>query len=306
MSGKFKPAPLDENKVWQTSLKVGHKGKGMRLDRFLARYMKSYSRTEIQEFIRKGLIFVNGQHKRMAFSLSLNDDIFFSVPQKLPFHLIPEALPLDIIYEDNWFIVVNKKANVSVHPASGNVSGTIMNALAFHFKNQHITPAPVHRLDSDVTGALIIAKTKIAKVKLSELFAKRVITKLYLGVVSNKMKNSEGIINEPLPLIASSSIEKKIAVTRYIVLQQYKSHALVLFKPLTGRKHQIRQHANIIGNPLEGDEKYGAKSELIARPALHAYRILFIHPITSIPFSVKVSLPNDLKTLCKNLAKRMK
>ena len=273
-----------------------------RLDKLLSEKFKSSSRTYFQYLIENGSVLVNNQKIKKRFIPKIGDEIeiFF---QALPdISLKAENIPLDILYEDEYIIAINKKANMVVHPAVGNWSNTFVNALLYHckdliYEDSDIRPGIVHRLDKDTTGVLLAAKTIKAQQNLIEQFKNREIKKKYLAITINKPKNQ--ILSAP---IARHKIKRKEmaivetgkeAITKIEVLKSNDKISLIEATPKTGRTHQIRVHLKHLLCPILGDETYGSKSHnnnyKVFSQLLHAHSIEFLHPITNA--SLKITAP---------------
>ncbi|HEU64870.1 MAG TPA: RluA family pseudouridine synthase [Chlamydiae bacterium] len=279
-----------------------------RLDKLLSEKFKSNSRTYFQYLIENGSVLVNNKKVKKRFIPKIGDEIeiFF---QALPdISLKAENIPLDILYEDEYIIAINKKANMVVHPAVGNWSNTFVNALLYHckdliYKDSDIRPGIVHRLDKNTTGVLLAAKTIKAQQKLIEQFKNREIKKKYLAITINKPKNQ--IISAP---IARHKIKRKEmaivetgkeAVTEIEVLKSNDKISLIEALPKTGRTHQIRVHLKHILCPVLGDDIYGSKSHnnnfKVFSQLLHAHSLEFLHPITNEPLKITAPISENLK-----------
>jgi len=228
-------------------------------------------------------------------------------------NLLPEEIPLEILYDDKDFLVVNKPAGMVVHPGSGNSEHTLVNALVYHFeelrqKQENIRPGIVHRLDKDTSGVILVAKTDFAHNKFSKQFKKHEIEKVYHTCVKGIVEHEEGICEEPVgraflnrkKMVIRPSGGKE-AYTFFKVLKRFRKTTYLAVFPKTGRTHQIRVHLNYIGHPLLGDALYGVKSPFIKRQALHAYSLKFKHPRTGQEIEVEAPIPNDMKELLSSL-----
>ena len=282
---------------------------GKRLDKYLAdHYKEKFSRAFLQKLISGRDIVVNGHPAKSHQKVSPGDVIEVRVPQALPAEIRAEAIPLAIAYEDEHLIVINKSADMVVHPAPGNYSGTLVNALLKHCANLSgiggvCKPGIVHRIDKGTSGLLVAAKTDEAHRGLAKQFKDKTINRVYLALVKGVVEHDNGIIE--LPIGRSTSDRKKMAVkfeagrdakTQYKVIRRFKSHALLELKLGTGRTHQIRVHMSYIGHPLVGDVKYGAKG-MLAHPALHAAKLGFVHPVTKRYMEFTSELPDDMNEL---------
>ena len=312
------------------TLRVGSSIKQRRIDRYLHGRFASFSRAVIQQTIKTGLAKVNGKIVKQSFKLSPGDTIEVTLPEPPSKEILPENIPLDIIYEDNDLIVLNKPANIIVHPARGNTHGTLVNALV-HYCNQlssglgELRPGIVHRLDKNTTGLLVITKNDPAQWKIAKQFRNRTIEKTYLAVVHGTPELNADRIKVPLgihPKIRQKYAVRpetgKEAVTFYEVLESFRGFSLLKLTPKTGRTHQIRVHCSYIKHPIVADDIYGGKivypwqlkdaqpapeDPVISRCALHAHSITFKHPTTEKQVSFEVPLPPDMQNLLDMLRK---
>ena len=286
-----------------------------RLDKLLSEKFKSSSRTYFQYLIENGSVLVNNKKIKKRFIPKIGDEIeiFF---QALPdISLKAENIPLDILYEDEYIIAINKKANMVVHPAVGNWSNTFVNALLYHckdliYEDSDIRPGIVHRLDKDTTGVLLAAKTIKAQQNLIEQFKNREIKKKYLAITINKPKNQ--ILSAP---IARHKIKRKEmtivetgkeAITKIEVLKSNDKISLIEATPKTGRTHQIRVHLKHLLCPILGDETYGSKSHnnnyKVFAQLLHAHSIEFLHPITNVPLKITAPMTQNMQKFIEILS----
>jgi len=299
-----------------------------RLDKFLVNQNLNelYSRTYIIKLITESAITVNGSGTKKSYLLQQGDEINIIVPEKKKAEIIAEKIDLDIVYEDEHLAIINKQAGITVHPAPGNETGTIVNALMYHFKDNLSTgseknrPGIVHRLDKDTTGLLIIAKNDRAHSLLSQMFQDRKIEKYYKAIVVGTPTNKEDTIRTYLSRSKTDrkkmavSSEGKEAVTHYIIDKHYDAFALLNVDLETGRTHQIRVHLSHLNCPVLGDQTYSSLKRTLnmipydfqkkikylmanhlKRQALHAWKLCFDHPITGKALSVEVDLPEDMK-----------
>lgn len=276
-----------------------------RLDCYLNNLHKDYSRTYFQNMIKDGKVSVNGKKVHPSYKAKKNDVIEYEIEDTAPITLKAEKIPLDILYEDADIIVINKQADLVVHPSYGHETGTLLNALLYHFKNK-ISPFMVHRLDKDTTGAIIFAKNEKAKVSLSKQFQKRTINKTYIAAVTGAVLEEQGRIEAPLgrslanrKIIEVGPLAKKMAITEFKVLSRSRDMSLLQVHIITGRTHQIRSHMKYIGHPVLGDIAYGGSDHIgdmkFTRQMLHSYRIIFTHPVNSKQMDITAPLPEDLK-----------
>lgn len=285
---------------------------GERLDKTLSRLYPDLSRSFFQKLIKEGQILVNGNPKKGNYSVNDGDILSVTIPQAQEVAILPENIPLDILYEDGDVLIVNKPKGMVVHPAAGHYSGTLVNAVMFHCKdslsgiNGEIRPGIVHRIDMDTTGALIVCKNDYAHVKIAEQIKAHSVTRRYLGIVKGVVKMDCGTIEGT---IGRHPIERKKmavnvrggkpAVTHYQVLKRFQNHTLMEFELETGRTHQIRVHMASIGHPLLGDCVYGnGKSPWkLQGQTLHAAVIGFLHPTSETYLEFEAPLPEYFKNL---------
>jgi len=294
---------------------VDNAGTGVRLDKYLVGCLpNSVSRTRIQRLITDEKVLVNGTPRKNHYKLESGDFIEVEMAKPRKIDIKPEKIPLKIVYEDDRLIVVDKPAGMVTHPAPGNYSGTLVNALLHHTNklspSAELKPGIVHRLDKGTSGLVIVAKDEMAHSFLARQFNKRTTDKRYIAVVEGVVELDNGIISEPIgrhprdrKKMSVRFSESRNALTRYKVLERFKNHTLLEVKPETGRTHQIRVHMAYIGHPVVGDITYGAKKEadLIKRQALHAASISFLHPTTKDEKKFESKLPRDIKELIERL-----
>lgn len=267
-----------------------------RIDKFISSKIPSLSRSYAQRLIEDGLVLVEGKVVKRNYSLKENQSITVSVPEPEVLKVEAEEIPLDIVYEDDWLLIVNKPQGMVVHPAAGNYNGTLVNALMKHCGNSLsqingvIRPGIVHRIDKDTSGLLIVAKNNEAHISLSEQIKFHTITRKYIAVVHGNIKNDTGTVDKPLG--RNPSDRKKMcitdknsrnAVTHFKVLKRFGRYTYIECTLETGRTHQIRVHLSNMGNPILGDKVYGIKKEKfdLKGQMLHAKVIGFTHPKTS-------------------------
>lgn len=297
--------------------------KGTRLDLVLSAALEDYSRSFVQKMFENGCVSVNGEvcltkkHKAAA-----GDKVEVRVPQPEKLEVTPEDIPLDIVYEDDQLLVVNKPAGMVVHPAPGNYSGTLVNALMYHCGddlssiNGVIRPGIVHRIDKDTSGLLMVAKTDRAHSSLSQQLAEHSITRRYKAIVYSNIKEDEGTIDKPIGRSPGNRLKNAVilpgkpgsagarsAVTHYRVLERFGGFTLIEAVLETGRTHQIRVHMSYIKHPLLGDELYGpAKNKVGAkRQMLHAGVLGFVHPINGKYMEFTCPLPEDYEEVLRRL-----
>lgn len=278
---------------------------GVRLDRFVAAKCPELSRTQAQRLIEEGNVTVNDRTAKSGFKLSAGDRVAVTIPPTPPSPLAPEAMPLQIVYEDADLLVIDKPAGLTVHPAPGHPGGTLINAILAYYPrlaeiSDSLRPGIVHRLDKDTSGLMIVAKNHAAQLNLVEQFRSRTVKKAYLVLVRGKLTPECGLIEAAIG--RSPSDRKRMAVvkeglearTRYQVVKYLGGNTLLEVMPETGRTHQIRVHLSAIGYPVVGDAVYGVKSPHLSRQFLHAYRLGFKLPATGESVEFQSELPEDL------------
>ncbi|MBM3860357.1 MAG: RluA family pseudouridine synthase [Verrucomicrobia bacterium] len=295
---------------------VSDNERGQRLDRFLQTQMPERSRAFLQKLIEEGQATVNGQPSKASYKVRAGDVVSVEVPPPRPLDNQPEAIPLNVLYEDEDLIVVNKAAGMVVHPAAGNYEHTLVNALLHHCRGGLSgiggveRPGIVHRLDKGTSGCIVVAKNDTAHCSLVEQFKARKIHKVYRALCWGTFVRPIGRIETDIGRSArdrqkmSARVARgRAALSEYRVLKQLTAFALVEVTPHTGRTHQIRVHMAHIGHPLVGDAVYGrARAAEIAvdRPMLHAYKLGFTHPRTGDWLEFEAPVPEDMANLCKS------
>lgn len=294
---------------------VDSSGADKRLDIFLAASHPQFStRSHIKKLINDGCVLVNDLPAKPHHKLKIGETITVDLSgEKNGTGLLPEKIPLDVIYEDEYLIVVNKPSGMAAHPSMGIKSGTLVNALLAHCNNlSHIGPQErpgiVHRLDKDTTGLMVVAKDNGTHALLAEQFKGRSIKKKYIAFVKGIVELNEGMIEAPIGRHPSQRqkltvrfSESRDAMTEYKVKQRFKNATMVELMPKTGRMHQLRVHMAYIGHPILGDATYGEKSDLIPRQALHAFMLGFTHPVTKKYLEFTTEMPQDMKRLLEIL-----
>ncbi len=289
----------------------------VRLDHFLTEELSEYSRSRLQSFIKEGRVHVDGKPaKKFGQSLDPGMLITVSIPEKRPSELIPEEIPLDILFEDDQSIVINKPAGMVVHPAAGHDSGTLVHAVLAHCDDLkgfggEIRPGVVHRLDRDTSGIIVMAKNEKAHIFLQKQFKDRTIDKRYLALVDGAPPTPAGRVEAPIgrdPLrrqqMAILTPDKgREAVTEYRTVKSFPKHTLIEAHPLTGRTHQIRVHMAFLKCPIVGDVLYGRRKQSIEldRHFLHAYRLKILLPGHKEPMTFEAPLPSELQTVIDSL-----
>jgi 23S rRNA pseudouridine1911/1915/1917 synthase len=322
----------DENQMEREKIRIvvpsGEHRK--RIDIYLTHRIENATRNKVQNAIASGMVLVNGKAVKSSHQLSPNDVIDITFPRPPRPEAKPEEIPLDIIYEDDSLLVVNKPAGMVTHPAYGNFTGTLVNALLYHCNqlarsDKELRPGIVHRLDKDTTGLMVVAKTDSAHAFLAKQFSRRTIDREYWAIVWGRFKVRKGTVETNLG--RSKRDRKKVAVTEdgrlaiteYEVLKEFEYLSLVRLHLRTGRTHQIRVHLSHIGHPVFGDPTYNGRSntwnglkgkkaqhasnllKLISRQALHAKTIGFIHPVSKEFVKFNSELPGDMKNVMKKI-----
>ena len=287
----------------------------VRLDVYITDKYKDLSRTMVQKLIEEGSIKVNGNIKKLSYKVQLNDEISICIPKAKETDLKPQEIPIEVVYEDDDIIVVNKPKGMVVHPANGNPDGTLVNAIMNICKDSlsgiggEIRPGIVHRLDKDTSGLLIVAKNDKAHINLSEQIKNREITKKYIALVRGVIKENEATID--MPIARSDKDRKKMAVkktgkkavTHFKVIKRYKDYTLLDIKIDTGRTHQIRVHMAEIGYPVVGDIVYsnGKNPFGVVGQMLHAKSLDFVHPITGEKLHLEAPIPEYFENILSEL-----
>jgi len=286
---------------------------GERLDRYVTEKCPELSRTQVQKLIAGGYVTVNDHVAKAGLKLSTGDRLTVTIPPPPPSSLSPEAIPLNIIYEDADLLVVDKPAGLTVHPAPGHPSHTLVNAILSHFPHladisDSLRPGVVHRLDKDTSGVMLVAKNSAAQAKLAEQFKSRSVAKAYLVLVKGHLTPERGIIEAPVGRDPRN--RKRMAVvaqgrqarTEYQVARYMGDYTLLEVRPETGRTHQIRVHLSAIGYPVVGDPVYGVNSPYLSRQFMHASRLGFRLPSTGEYVEFTSELPPDLEEALKAIA----
>ncbi len=304
----------------EIKFEVTEEGRAKRLDKFLAdRFHDRFSRVFIQRLITKNSVLLNGEEVKNHYLVRQGDRVEIKIPEPVLSSITPEKIKLHIIYEDDDLLVVNKPRGMVVHPAPGNYSGTLVNALLAHCRDLSgiggvTKPGIVHRIDKDASGLLVVAKNDHAHKSLSRQFKAKAAKRLYVAVVKGVMDLDNGIIE--LPIGRSSRDRKKMAVsyekskdavTRYSVMDRMADSTLLEIVLGTGRTHQIRVHMSHIGHPLLGDVKYGSPNAEAKVLCLHAKTLGFTHPVTGKYMEFTSDIPKDMKAIIKerrNASKR--
>ena len=309
------------------TFKVDEQNIDSRLDAYLASQITNWSRSRLQRLIENEDVLVNGKSAKPSYRLRKDDELEVELSSPPAAVFTPEDIPLRIVYEDDALVVVNKPAGLVVHPAAGAHSGTLANALAFHFQElpsgaSAVRPGIVHRLDRDTSGLLVVAKNEQAMENLSDQFRDRSVFKSYVALVHGHVNNESGSINEPIARDLSNRTRMAVvrggrsALSLYKVHRRYQRFTLLDVELKTGRTHQIRVHLSWLRHPVVGDETYGggrdnsiqdprlrAQVRNLGRHFLHAEQLGFTHPTTGARLEFNAPLPDELSTLLAELDK---
>lgn len=302
------------------SFEVMEEQEGERLDKFLSLIYPDTSRSFFQKLIKDSAVLVNDKAEKASYRMNFEDVVRIHFPDAVETTIEPENIPLDILYEDDDLLIVNKPKGMVVHPSAGHYSGTLVNAIMYHCKdslsgiNGEIRPGIVHRIDMDTTGSLIICKNDISHVNIAEQIKVHSVNRIYEGIVFGNVKNDEGTIEgaigrHPIERKKMAINEKngKPAITHYKVLERFGNYTYMQFKLETGRTHQIRVHMSSIGHPLLGDNLYSngkTPFKNLIGQTLHAKTIGFIHPSTNEYMEFHAPLPEYFENLLSQLKKR--
>ena len=301
--------------------KIGPEHAGLRLDAFLASQIDGWSRARLQKLIESEDVLLNGKPSKPSHKLREGDDLEIELTATSTVEFAPENIPIDVVYEDDTLVVVNKPAGLVVHPAAGSPSGTLANALAYHFQQlpdggSGVRPGIVHRLDRDTSGLLVVAKTEAALENLSDQFRDRTVFKSYVALVHGRVLSNSGRIDQPLARDPSNRTRMAVvrggrnALSLYRVRRTFQRFTLLDVELKTGRTHQIRVHLAWFKHPVVGDETYGggrdntiqdpqlrARIRNLKRHFLHAEKLAFTHPVTKEVVKFESPLPAELSEL---------
>lgn len=298
-------------------IEVNAENEGERIDKFLSVLVVDSSRTSIQKSIENGYVFVNGKNVNKKYKVQAGDEVKICEQELKVLDAEPENIPLDIVFEDEHLLVVNKPRGMVVHPAPGNYSGTLVNALLYHCKdslsgiNGVLRPGIVHRIDKDTSGLLIVAKTDKAHLGLAEQIKEHSFTREYNAVICGHLKEQRGTVNAPIgrstkdrKKMCVTAQNSKNAVTHYTVIKEYDKYSHISLKLETGRTHQIRVHMAHLGHAVAGDAVYGNDkfSACLGGQCLHAIKIGFIHPETNKYLEFTTDLPQYFKEFLNKIS----
>jgi len=330
-----RPVGMDDDEVQEVTLRIRRRLPGRRIDKYLHGRFIRMSRTLIQRLIKQGAITVNDKPTKPSYELMPGDVVRVLIPPPEPNEVIPEPIPLDIVYEDREMLAINKQAGIICHPARATQTGTLANGLAYYAESlshgeDPFRPGIIHRLDKNTTGIMLVAKTDEAHWRLALQFERRTIQKEYWAIVEGRIQLDGDVIDAPIAqhprikdkyIVSGLRTEAELssqAITRYEVAERFAGFTLVRLFPKTGRTHQLRVHMSYIGHPILGDPMYGGhlitraqltgdpgepEVPLIERQALHALQISFLHPIREQPMTLHAPLPDDFRRALETLRK---
>ncbi len=299
------------------ALNVEREDAGLRIDKWLSEQTDiDLTRSAVAKLIESDKVLVNGKVVSKSYKIQADDVVDVEIPDPVESSVLPEDIPLDIIYEDKHLLVVNKPQGMVVHPAAGNYTGTLVNALLFRYKdelsgiNGVIRPGIVHRIDKNTSGLLIVAKTDKAHIGLAEQIKVHSFTREYEAICVGRFKEKSGTVDAPIgrdkrdrKKMCVTQSNSKSAVTHYEVLEEFSNYSYVRFRLETGRTHQIRVHCAYMGHPILGDDVYGRPYQGCKGQCLHARKIGFVHPITGEYLEFTSELPEYFTKLLEKLRK---
>lgn len=289
---------------------------GERIDKFLTESCPDFSRSFLQKLLKSGLVDVNGKAVKSSYRLSAGESVSFEVPEAVEAEIKAENIPLDILYEDEDLILINKPKGMVVHPAAGHYEGTLVNGLMYHCKDQLsgingvMRPGIVHRIDMDTTGVLVVCKNDFSHNSIAEQLKVHSITRKYYAIVYGNIKEDEGTVHAPIgrhptdrKKMSINSKNGRDAITHYRVLERFGQYTYIECQLETGRTHQIRVHMTSLGHPLLGDEVYGPSKQPfhLQGQTLHAGVLGFIHPRTGNYMEFQAPLPEYFDELLRKL-----
>lgn len=303
--------------MYKITAQIDEYNSSLRLDKYISEINTQLTRSYIQQLIQDGNVLVNGKTVKTAYKVNDGDEIIIDIPESKPLEIIAQDISLDIVYEDEDIIFINKPKGMVVHPAHGNYEGTLVNAILAHCKdnlsgiNGVIRPGIVHRIDKDTTGILVVAKNDKAHQHLANQFKEHTINRIYIALVKGIIEENEGTIDMP---IARSKVDRKKmsvdskgkkAITHFRVLERYNKYTLVELKLETGRTHQIRVHMSKINHPLLGDDVYSnGKNEFgVKGQMLHAKTLGIMHPVNNKYIEYSANLPIEFENILCELRK---
>lgn len=290
---------------------IPKEGEGIRIDKYLGDTISDLSREMIIKLIKDGEILVNGKNIKSSYKATENDEVIINIPEPKEINIVPQDIPLNIVYEDQDILVINKQKGLVVHPGNGNEDGTLVNAIMAYCKKDLsgiggvIRPGIVHRIDKDTSGILIIAKNDKAHLNISEQIKNHQVKKTYIALVRGIVKENEATINMPIGRSTKDRTKMAVdrngkeAITHFSVIKRYEDMTLLKVRIETGRTHQIRVHLSHIGYPIIGDNVYsnGKNKFNVVGQMLHSYEIEFTHPTTGEKMVLKAELPEYFKNI---------
>ena len=284
---------------------------GERLDSYLAEEL-NISRSKVQKLVKERKVFVNKKEVSCSYPVKIDDEIEIEDELDYEIHVEKENIPLDIVYEDDELLIINKESGMVVHPAPGHYSGTLVNALLYHYpldSKEKLRPGIVHRLDKDTSGLMLVAKNEWMQEKLSEMISTKDVERKYLAIVEGVIKHDTGTINAPIgrdssnrQKMAVTDVNSKEAITHFRVLERFLNHTLIECKLETGRTHQIRVHMAYIGFPVLNDPLY-SKGTTEFGQMLHSYSIKLNHPRSGKELFYTVEPPKEFQEVLERLRK---
>ena len=285
--------------------------KSERIDKFLQNELSDLSRTNIQNLISEGYIKVDGNTVKTNYKLKESNVITIDYKEPEELDVVKQDIPVDIVYEDNDLLIVNKPKGMVVHPSAGHKDGTLVNALLYHCElssiNGTIRPGIVHRIDKDTSGLLIVAKNDKAHVKLSEMIANKEVKRKYYALVHGSIKHDYGTIDAPIARNPKERKEMAVidegkpSITHFKVIDRFEKYTLIECELETGRTHQIRVHMKSINHVILGDSTYGNEDKNVKRQMLHAYKLEFLNPLDNKEYIFKGRLFDDFIEVAKRL-----
>ena len=294
---------------------IPKEGEGIRIDKYLGDTISDLSREMIIKLIKDGEVLVNGKNVKSSYKATENDEVIINIPEPKEINIVPQNIPLNIVYEDQDILVINKQKGLVVRPGNGNEDGTLVNAIMAYCKKDLsgiggvIRPGIVHRIDKDTSGILIIAKNDKAHINISEQIKNHQVKKTYIALVRGIVKENEATINMPIGRSTKDRTKMAVdrngkeAITHFSVIKRYEDMTLLKVRIETGRTHQIRVHLSHIGYPIIGDNVYsnGKNRFNIVGQMLHSYEIEFTHPTTGEKMVLKAELPEYFKEIIGNI-----
>ena len=300
----------------QMKFYIPEEASGQRIDKYLSDLLEGQSRSYLQKLMKEGRVFIQGKPVKANYKITAGEVVELEIPDLEEPDICPENIPLDILYEDDDLLVVNKPKGMVVHPSAGHYNGTLVNALMYHCAgklsgiNGMLRPGIVHRIDMDTTGSLVVCKNDFSHISLAEQLKVHSITRKYRAIVHGRLKEEEGTVSAPIgrhPIdrkkMAVNDKNGKEAVTHYRVLERFRQFTYIECQLETGRTHQIRVHMSSLGHPLLGDAVYGPNRcpYKLQGQTLHAQVLGFLHPRTGAYMEFEAPLPEYFEELLRKL-----